>query len=104
MECALIKSGRVCFVASREERKDIRKEREDMAINSSIDSFKGPGHEAGADYMLKGHINSIIDEAEGKKVVYYQVNLDLIDMGTNRKAWNGNVQIKKFIKRPRCKW
>jgi len=104
MERALVTSGRVCFVASREERSDVRKEREDMAIHSSVESFKGPGNEAGADYMLKGYITSILDEAGGKKVVYYQVTLDLIHMSTNRKAWSGGVKIKKLIKRAKYTW
>ena len=104
LERALIQSERVCFVASQYERGDIRAEREDMAIHSSVESFKGPGHEAGADYMLKGYINSIIDEAGGRKVVYYQVNLDLSDMSTNRKVWSGCVKIKKLIKRAKYTW
>jgi len=32
-------------------------------------------------------------------VVFYQVNLELIDVETNRKAWIGEKQIKKLIDR-----
>ena len=104
LERALIRSGRVNFVASREEREEIRQEREDMAVHASDESQKGPGQEAGADYMLKGTINTIVDEAGGKKVVYYQVNLDLLDMGNNRKVWIGEKKIKKIVSRPKLKW
>jgi uncharacterized protein (TIGR02722 family) len=104
LEMALINSGRVNFVASRTERTGVREEREDMAIHASDQSMKGPGQEAGADYMLIGSLNSITDEAGGKKVVYYQVNLELIDMSNNRKAWVGQKEIKKFIKKSKVGW
>ena len=104
LERALIRSGRVNFVASMEEREEIRQEREDMAVHASDESQKGPGQEAGADYMLKGTINTIIDEAGGKKVVYYQVNLDFLDMSNNRKVWIGEKKIKKIVSRPKMKW
>ena len=100
LERALIKSDRVYFVASRIEREDIRKEREDMAVHSSDESVKSPGQEAGADFMLKGTLNSIVDEIKGKRVVYYQVNLELVDMISNRKVWIGEKKIKKVVTRP----
>ena len=104
LERALIRSGRINFVASREEREEVRQEREDMAVHASDETQKGPGQESGADYMLKGTINTIIDEAGGKKVVYYQVNLDLLDMSNNRKVWIGEKKIKKIVSRPKLKW
>jgi uncharacterized protein (TIGR02722 family) len=104
LEMALINSGRVNFVASKTERTGVREEREDMAVHASDESMKGPGQEAGADYMLIGSLNSITDEAGGKKVVYYQVNLELVDMSNNRKAWVGQKEIKKFIKKSKVGW
>jgi PBP1b-binding outer membrane lipoprotein LpoB len=100
LEKALIDSGRVYFVASSTEREDIRKEREDMAVHASDKSVKSPGQEAGADFMLKGTLNSIVDEIKGKRVVYYHVNLELIDMISNRKVWIGEKKIKKVVTRP----
>ncbi len=100
LEKALIDSGRVYFVASSTEREDIRKEREDMAVHASDKSVKSPGQEAGADFMLKGTLNSIVDEIKGKRVVYYQINLELIDMISNRKVWIGEKKIKKVVTRP----
>jgi len=103
LERALLKSGRVNFVASGTERQEIRKEREDMAVHASDKSVKSPGQEAGADFMLKGTLNSIVDEIKGKRVVYYQANLELIDMTSNRKAWIGEKKIKKIVTRSRHK-
>jgi len=104
LERALINSGRVQFVASKGERGDIRDERLDMAKHATEDTMKGPGAEIGADFMLIGSINTIRDEAGGPAVMYYQVDLELINMANNVKAWIGQKKIKKVIKRSRLKW
>ena len=104
LERALINSGQVQFVASSGERRQLREERSDMAEHSSDETMKGPGQEVGADFMLIGAINSIRDEIKGKAVMYYQVNLELISLENNIKAWIGEKQIKKLIERPRTTW
>jgi len=104
LERALLNSGRVHFVASSAERGDIREERLDMARHASEDTMKGPGRETGADYMLIGSLHSIRDEIPGKALMYYQVNLELIDLETNRKVWIGQKEIKKLIDRPELRW
>ncbi|HDH86810.1 MAG: penicillin-binding protein activator LpoB [Deltaproteobacteria bacterium] len=104
LEMALINSGRVQFVASKGERAGVREERLDIAKHASEETIKGPGEEIGADFMLIGSINTIRDEIAGKAVIFYQTNLELIDMANNLKAWVGEKKIKKLIKRPRVKW
>ena len=37
---------------------------------------------------------AIIDQEKGEKVVFYQVDLELVDMRNNRKVWLGNKKIK----------
>lgn len=101
LERALINSGRANFVASAEERLGVREERLDQDIQASPETRKSPGMEAGADYMLIGSINSIVDREGREKVVYYQVNLELVDMTNNRKVWIGDKKIKKYIERAR---
>ncbi len=101
LERALINSGRANFVASSEERLGIREERTDQDLHASPESRKAPGMEAGADYMLIGSINSIVDHEGRERIVYYQVNLELIDMSNNRKVWIGDKKIKKFVDRSR---
>ena len=97
MERALINSGKVEFVASKQERQEIREERKDQDIHAREDTRKAMGMEIGADFMLKGTINTIVD-AEGKEQVrYYQVDLTLISLADNRIAWVGQKKIKKFI-------
>lgn len=104
LERALINSGRVQFVASKAERGQVREERLDMAVHASDETMKGPGEEFGADFMLIGTINTIRDEVRGKAVMFYQVNLELIDMANNLKAWIGEKKIKKLIKKPKMRW
>lgn len=101
LERALINSGRVQFVASAEERTGVREERLDQDIHASPESRKSPGMEAGADYILIGAINSIVDREGKERIIYYQVNLELIDMANNRKVWLGDKKIKKYVKRAR---
>lgn len=104
LERALINSGEVEFVADKGEREEIREERKDQAVHASEDTAKAMAEETGADYMLKGSINTIRDKVEGKEVMFYQVNLELMHMETHKKAWIGEKKIKKFIRRARARF
>ena len=96
---ALINSGEVGFVASSEERTEIRSERKDQDLHASEETRKAMGNETGADFMLKGTINTIIDAIEGEQVRFYQIDITLIDLSTNRMVWAGQQKIKKSIER-----
>lgn len=101
LERSLINSGEVDFVASSSERDEIRDERLDQASSAREDTAKEHGMEIGADYMLKGSINSIKDKQGGKSEMYYQINMELIDLESNRKVWMGDKKIFKKIKQKR---
>ncbi|MFZ5875878.1 MAG: penicillin-binding protein activator LpoB [Nitrospirota bacterium] len=101
LERELTNSGRVQFVASKGEREELREERIEQQTHSSEETAKGLGKEIGADYMLKGEINSIEDEEGREKVVYYQVTLEMINLETNVKVWFGDKKIKKLVERKR---
>lgn len=94
---ALVNSGRVTFVASSQEREDIRDERLDQDIHASAETRKAMGQEYGADFMLSGQINTIIDMEGRTQVRYYQVDLTLISLADNRKVWLGQKKIKKEV-------
>lgn len=105
LERALINSGRVNFVASKEERGELREEKADQQIGfTASETQKSMYREVGADYMLQGSINGVKDEIKGKYVMLYQVNLELIDLETHVKAWIGQKEIKKVVKRSRYTW
>lgn len=99
MERALINSDKVQFVASSTERQEIRGERKDQDIHASEATRKAMGQEKGADFMLKGTINTIIDAADKTQLRYYQVDLTLISLVDNRKVWVGQKKIKKLVER-----
>lgn len=100
----LINSGRVEFVASKSERSEIREERTDQDLHASTESRKAMGEELGADYMLKGDINTIIDTDGKSQVRYYQVDLTLISLKDNRKVWIGQKKIKKAVANGRLRY
>lgn len=100
IERELMKSGSVEFVASKTEREEIRGEREDQQEYSSDKTKKNFKQEEAADYMLKGVMTSIVDQVSGRKAVFYQVDMELFDIETNKKVWPGQKQIKKIIDRP----
>ena len=108
LQRALINSGQVSFVASKDERLQLREERLDQDANASDATRKAHGEEQGADYVLSGAINTIQDEASGisgsEKVVFYQVNLKLLDVKTSQIVWNGQKQIKKNVVRAPVTW
>jgi hypothetical protein len=99
MERALLNSGKVEFVASRVERGEVREERRDQDVHAREDTRKAMGQEIGADFMLKGTINTIIDVEGRTQIRYYQVDLTLISLADNRKVWAGQKKIKKEVKR-----
>ncbi len=96
---ALINSGDVNFVASRVEREQIREERMDMGLHAAEETRKAMGRELGADFMLQGTINSILDVEGRRQVRYYQVDLTLFSLADNRQVWIGQKKIKKFVTR-----
>ncbi|RMF81042.1 MAG: penicillin-binding protein activator LpoB [Nitrospirae bacterium] len=100
LERAIINSGEATFVAAPGEREQIRSERDAQAGFTEESTRSFHGHETGADYMLLGSVDSIVDKEGRRAVVFYQVNLELIDMRTNRKVWIGDKKIKKYVKRP----
>lgn len=105
IQAALINSGKVRFVASKSERQDLRSEREDQQKGfTSEETQAALGNETGANFMLKGSIEAVVDEAGGKRAVWYQVNMELHDLTTNEISWMGQHKIKKLISRASVQW
>lgn len=91
---AIIRSGRADFVAGGEERDAIREERRDQELNAR--NAKAQGRENAADFALSGSVNSIVDQVGSDRVTFYQVDMKLIDMESNREVWNGQKKIQKL--------
>jgi penicillin-binding protein activator len=104
IERELLNTGKVRFVASADEREQLRLERIDQQTFSSDESMKKLANETGADFMLIGVINSVFDTYEGKRAKFYQVNLEMIELESNTKVWIGDNQIKKLVEQDGYKW
>ncbi len=105
LERAFVNSGMVDVVAGINETEQIREIRADQQSFASFETAAALGKELGADFVIIGNISSIMDEsASGREAsIFYTVNLEMVDVETNRKVWIGNKKIKKLIERRRLR-
>ena len=101
LERELTNSQKVTFVAGKGERDEVRTERKEQADVRARRDAKSPRKRTGADFMMKGTIATILDEADGAKAVFYQVDLQMIDLENNAKVWYGQKKIKKVVEKKR---
>jgi uncharacterized protein (TIGR02722 family) len=98
VENSFVTTQQVRLVQGGKKREELRSEKADQQTNSSTSSMKKFGLEQGADYILQGSINSIVDSHKREKVVYYQANLELTNIETNEVVWIGEKKIAKYVK------
>ncbi|MCA6449945.1 MAG: penicillin-binding protein activator LpoB [Chitinophagaceae bacterium] len=98
LEISFIESDKVGLVQSGKKREEMRAEKADQQTNASQSTMKKFGLEKGADYILQGTINSIVDAYKRQKTVTYQVNLELTNIETNEVVWIGEKKIAKLVK------
>ncbi len=98
VERSFITSNKVGLVQGGKKREEMRAEKADQQTNASTSTMKKFGLENGADYILQGSINSIVDSHKRQKVVQYQVDLELTNIETNEVVWIGDKKITKFVK------
>ncbi len=98
LEKSFITTSKVGLVQSGKKREEMRAEKADQQTNSTVSTMKKFGLEKGADYILQGSINSIVDAFKRKKTVTYQINLELTDIQTNEVVWIGDKKIAKYVK------
>ena len=97
VEKAIIRDGNIRLVVAGEKRNELRKERAEQQDYASPETTKKWGKELGADFILQGTINSIVDAYKKQKVVTYQIDLQLTNIETNEVVWMGDKKIKKQI-------
>lgn len=98
LERSFITSSKVGLVQSGKKREELRAEKADQQTNASTSTMKKFGLENGADFILQGSINSIVDSYKKKKTVTYQINLELTNIETNEVVWIGEKKIAKNVK------
>lgn len=96
IERNVINNGSIRIIANSTFREKLRNERSSQAGFSTTESQKHFGKELGADYMMFGTINTIVDASEDDRVIFYQINLELVDLETNEVVWIGEKKIKKY--------
>jgi len=99
LERELINSGEVAFLASFSQRDQLEAEKKYQAGAASLETQKAMGRELGADFIMLGQINSIVDQAGDLTMKYFQVELELINIESGEKVWIGQKKIKKVIER-----
>ena len=97
IEKAIIRDGNIRLVVAGEKRNELLKERAEQQDYASPETTKKWGKELGADFILQGTINSIVDAYKKQKVVTYQIDLQLTNIETNEVVWMGDKKIKKQI-------
>jgi len=103
LERAFVQSGQVRVVARSDEREEVRDERYDQQQHAAADSRARLGRELGASYILQGEIQSIEDREGRRRVVFYQIDLNLVNLETNERSWVGQHKIKKYVQQPRLR-
>mgnify|MGYP000353809664 CR=1 FL=1 len=98
IERAIIQNGSVRLVQAGDKREELRRERADQQEFASAQTVKQWGKELGADFIMQGSVNSIVDSYGKEQVVNYQINLELTDLETNEIVWIGDKKIKKYIR------
>lgn len=101
LERAYVNSGVVRIVASKEERAGLREERADQQSNAAPETRARMAREQGAQFMLQGEVQEIVDGAGREQVRYYQIDASLVDLESNAKVWVGQHKIKKYVQRRR---
>lgn len=104
-QTAIINSGSMEFVADSEQRLALRAEKDDQANFATAESAKAIAQELGADFMLQGSVRTIVDTIDNKQVRTYYVDMEVIDLESNKILWQGeNSDIKKYIKKNKAKF
>lgn len=95
----IMKSGKLRFI-DKEARDDIDEEYSyQNSGRVSSETKKGPGGQVGADFIVNGRLDSIVQEVGKDKTVYYKVTLNLTNLKSSVIEWSDNKQIRKVYRK-----
>jgi len=95
----LTNSEKVQFV-DKEAREDISNEYDYQNTGIvSEETKKSPGGQVGADFIINGRLDSIVQEVGKDKSVYYKLTLNLTNLKTGVVTWTNYKQIRKVFKK-----
>lgn len=98
LEKAIVNNGSIRLVSADEKREELRRERAGQQEFASPETTKKWGRELGADFMLQGTVNSIVDSYKKDQAVYYQIDLELSNIESTEIVWMGDKKIKKMVR------
>ena len=96
----LMRGGKVSFV-DKAAREDMADEYQYQEENASRETKKAKGGQTGADFILNGRLDSIVQEAGKDKTVYYKITLNMTNLKTGLIVWSDYKQIRKVFKKKR---
>ncbi|MCB0411194.1 MAG: penicillin-binding protein activator LpoB [Bdellovibrionales bacterium] len=97
----LMKSGSVQFV-DKAAREDISEEYDYQGSGMvSRETQKGKGKQVGADFIMNGRLDSIVQQAGKDKTVYYKLTMNLTNLSSGLIVWTDDKQIRKIFKKKR---
>ncbi len=95
----LTNSGKVNFI-DKEARQDISNEYDYQNTGTvSAETKKSPGGQVGADYIINGRLDSIVQEVGKDKSVFYKITLNMTNLKTSVITWTNQKQIRKTFKK-----
>lgn len=95
----LTNSGKVAFI-DKEARQDISEEYNYQNSGmTSQETKKGPGAQVGADFIVNGRLDSIVQEVGKEKTIYYKITLNMTNLKTSVITWTGQKEIRKAYKK-----
>jgi uncharacterized protein (TIGR02722 family) len=97
----LMQSGKVQFV-DKAAREDIAEEYDYQ--NSGMvnrETQKGKGGQVGADFVMNGRLDSIVQEVGKDKTVFYKLTMNLTNLKTGLIQWTNHKQMRKIFKKKR---
>lgn len=95
----LSNSGKVAFI-DKEARQDIADEYnyQDSGMVEEK-TKKGPGAQVGADFIVNGRLDSIVQEVGKDKTIYYKLTLNMTNLKTGLVTWTNQKEIRKAFKK-----
>lgn len=97
----LMRSGKVTFV-DKAAREDMAEEYDYQDSGMvSRESQKTKGGQVGADFIMNGRLDSIVQEAGKDKTVYYKLTMNLTNLKTGLIQWTDHKQLRKAYKKRR---
>ena len=95
----LMRNGKVQFV-DKAAREDIAEEYDYQDSGMvSRETKKGKGGQIGADFILNGRLDSIVQQAGKDKTVYYKMTMNMTNLKTGIIVWSDYKQIRKKFKK-----